>query len=271
MSDHAVMLTGVGNARQLGGYRVGDKKIRKDAFLRSGMLNSLSPESAVLLKDQYALKYIVDFRMSEEQEALPDPYIDGVKELCLPVLERVDMDDPDPEFVAVYADPRSTLRDKFEIIYKKGFINDSLYPDFLLKNRGKQAYAKFFKAVLSLDENSGILWHCTDGKDRTGVASMLLLSALGAERETIIMDYMLTNTFNSAKLQKIRQLPWTAELSEQKLEILLFISGGVIEQFMTHTLDVLEERYGSVEGYLSEELNVKKAELSYLRDKYLEK
>ena len=269
MKEHAVLLNGIGNCRQLGGYVIGDRKIKQDIFIRSGRLNGLSSDDADLLSRRYRLQYIADLRMSEEQQNVPDPVIKDCTQLSLPVLERTDMDDPDPEFTAVYSDPGSTLKDKFEIIYKKQYINRQMYPDFLFKARGKTAYREFFKAVLSLEDERAILWHCTDGKDRTGVAAMLLLSALGASGETVIYDYMLTMQFNADKLESVSQLDWARELDDEKRSLLMFISGGVIEEYMTYAVDVLEERYGSVTAYLSQELGVKSAEIKYLRERYL--
>ena len=87
MTEKAVILAGVENARQLGGYTIGSKAVKKDVFIRSGKLNGIPAESAALLTERYGLRYIADFRLTEEQEALPDPDIKGAEKLHLPVLE----------------------------------------------------------------------------------------------------------------------------------------------------------------------------------------
>ena len=266
VEQYGIGLDGVVNARELGGYRIGDKVIVSNTFLRTGRLDQ-AQSAAGVLAEKYRLLYIVDFRMSEEQESMPDIEVPGCMHIALPVLEKADMDKPDPEVVKVVSDPESTPLDRFNIIYEKGFINNTLYVDFLCKERGKKAYRGFFEAVKSLaaEEGRSLLWHCTDGKDRTGLASMLLLSALGASRETIIEDYMMTNTFNASKLAETKKQAEEFGFSAEKTGVFLFMAGGVIQEFMEHAIDTLEERYGSVLGYLSEELNVSAGECMDLR------
>ena len=57
----------------------------------------------------------------------------------------------------------------FNVAYESGMLSEKLYTDFLLKDRGRMAFRGFFKALLDLQEDRAILWHCTDGKDRTGM------------------------------------------------------------------------------------------------------
>ncbi len=268
MEKQGIELKGVSNARELGGYRIGDRSIRKNTLLRTGRLDK-AEEAAAILTEKYALQYIVDLRMSEEQKMMPDVEVAGCEHLCLPVLEQADMDKPDPEVVAVVSNPASTPLDRFNIIYEKGFINKELYVDFLRKDRGKQAYRGFFKALRSLDEGRAVLWHCTDGKDRTGLAAMLILSALGASRETIIEDYMLTELFNKDRLAVSGKEAAGYGFSPEKTQVYLFLAGGVIRDFMEHAMDYLEEGYGSVKGYLKEELGVTEEDCSYLKERFL--
>lgn len=60
------------NARQLGGYVIGDKTVRKDVLLRSGALSEASDEALAALHDKYRLALVVDFRSSMERGAEPD-------------------------------------------------------------------------------------------------------------------------------------------------------------------------------------------------------
>ena len=270
VEKYGIGLDGVVNARELGGYRIGEKVIKRNIFLRTGRLDQ-AQSAADILADKYRLLYIVDFRMSEEQESMPDIEVRSCTHIALPVLEKADMDKPDPDVVKVVSDPDSTPLDRFNIIYEKGFINNTLYVDFLCKERGKKAYRGFFEAVKSLaaEEGRSLLWHCTDGKDRTGLASMLLLSAFGASRETIIEDYMMTNSFNGAGLAEAGKQAEELGFSAEKTGVYLFMAGGVIRDFMEHAIDTLEERYGSVRGYLSEELNVSAGDCHDLRECFL--
>ena len=51
-----------------------------------------------------------------------------------------------------------------------------------------KAYKDFFRLLIEVDsETNAVLWHCTDGKDRAGLAAALLLAALGADMKTILV------------------------------------------------------------------------------------
>ncbi|MBR3327160.1 MAG: tyrosine-protein phosphatase [Atopobiaceae bacterium] len=141
--------------------------------------------------------------------------------------------------------------------------------NFLTQERGRWGYAEFFQTLLELEDGRAVLWHCTDGKDRTGCAAMLTLYALGADRQTVLDDFLLTNDFNAKVVEAAMRQFAGHPMPEEKLEVLKVMVGGVSEGYMTHAIDVLEQTYGSVEGYLRDELGVSARELSLLRRKFL--
>lgn len=148
-------------------------------------------------------------------------------------------------------------------------LSNTLYADFLRSERGKAAYRAFFRLLLDLPENRAILWHCTDGKDRTGLAAMLLLTALGASWETVMEDYLLTNVWNEKKLAAARAWVEHSSLEPELWEMVIFGAGGVAEIYMNNARKALEEDYGSVEGYLAQALGVGEDERAILRGKFL--
>ena len=68
---------------------------------------------------------------------------------------------------------------------------------------GNPAYHELFR--LLEEHRVPLLFHCTCGKDRTGIAAMLVLLALGVSREDAIADYMLTNVYRKAIIDKFMQ------------------------------------------------------------------
>ena len=270
MSRQGVFLPGVANARELGGYRIGDRQIKSGVLIRTASLGNAAPEALEALQKQYRVSAMVDFRTSMEHNAMPDPVISDTENIHLPPFEMEDMlADVDPDLVERFCDPDLDRMSFFNVIYEGGIINEGFYKHFLLTASGKSAWKAFFKVLLTIEDGRAVLWHCTDGKDRTGCAAMLLLFALGADRDTVMRDYLLTNEFNADKLQTVRQkiapLNWTVD----KADSLLFISGGVFELYMAKAIDTLQEEYGSVETYLKEELGVDSAERETLRAKFL--
>ena len=269
MLKQAIDLPGVRNARELGGYHAGDKHIRPGLLLRTAIMNNAMPETVNKLTGEYRLQTVIDFRMTVERGAVPDPEIPGAKNIHLPVIEIEDYPPPDPKMLEEYENGGDRIK-MFEMSYDAGMLSPELYSGFLLGERGKRAYREFFRVLLESNPGKGaILWHCTDGKDRTGCAAMLLLTALGASRETIIYDYMLTNEYNAGQIEAVRQKTAAYPMPPEKREALLFMCGAVTEKYMTNAISALNKKYGSIEGYLREELNVGSAELEALRNKFL--
>ena len=270
MSGQGVVLPGVANARELGGYRIEGRRIKSGVLIRAASLGNAAPEALEALQKQYKVSALVDFRTSMEHNAMPDPVIPEAENIHLPPFEMEDMlSDVDPALVERFCDPNLDRMSFFEVIYDGGIINDSFYEHFLLTASGKRAWRTFFKVLLAIEDGRAVLWHCTDGKDRTGCAAMLLLFALGADRDTVMRDYLLTNEFNADKLQAVRQKLAPLNWTKDKADGLLFISGGVFEIYMAKAIDTLIEEYGSVEAYLNEELGVGSAEREALRGKFL--
>lgn len=262
-------LNSIGNARELGGIIIDEKTVKRGVLLRTASLSALSPEDRMRLENDYHVAAVVDLRMSMEREQAPDPEITGARNIALPVMEGEDFPGFDEETARMLTDPKA---DRFELLrksYEMGLMGEDLYVDFLFSHRGKKAWHDFFCCLFDLPEGGAILWHCTDGKDRTGVASMLILSALGAGHDTIIRDYMLTNQYNEKKLTAVQEGLKEAPLSPELKELALFGAGAVFESYMENALEAMRERCGSAEGYLTDELGLDAADIRQLRRKFL--
>lgn len=271
MIDNTINLPGVLNARELGGYPAGDRHIRRGVLIRSGVLNNAEPEAIEILSREYHLQTIVDFRMSGVRDGAPDKEIPGAECIRIPVVEKKDYfaKVKNIEIIKHFMSGNTDQRAMLDFAYESGFLGPELYIMFLLGARGKRAYAKFFRILLDTDPSKGaVLWHCVDGKDRAGLATMLLLSALGTDKQTILEDYMMSNSGKEAKLGKIREDCEALGMAPDKTEALQFASGAVFERYLIHAMDTLEEKYGSVHGYLSEELGLTIQDIERLREKY---
>ena len=267
--EYSICLDGVENARELGGYKIGDKYIKKGVFLRTGKLTGATADAKNTLRNDYHLRHIVDLRMSMETAAVPDPEIPGSCYHHLPAAEFEDLPGFSPEYMELFRQYQRDRMKLFELSYESGGFDDYLYLSFLLNDKGKKAYKEFFRLINELENDESILWHCTDGKDRTGCASMLLLYALGADKELVIKDYLLTNEYNRKKIERSEQIASNMNMSPEKKEIFLFFAGGVIDRFMLNAIEKLEKEYGSVMGYIIEELGVTAAEIKELQNRYL--
>ena len=115
-----------------------------------------------------------------------------------------------------------------------------------------------------------VLWHCTEGKDRCGMMAAFLLAALGADRGTIMEDYLISNETAEARGKKFYDQFIEAGRGEEAAELVrnAFI---VKESYLRGTFEAAEERYGSMEGFLEEGLEIPGDLIAEFREKLLEK
>ena len=85
LGDQLIGIENAHNARQLGGYRIGNKVIREDVLLRAGKLSKLSGADSTLLCDKYKVQCIYDFRGAEEIVSDPDVIPAGARHLSLSI------------------------------------------------------------------------------------------------------------------------------------------------------------------------------------------
>ena len=278
-------LAGVNNARELGGYPAADgRTVRHGVLLRTARLSGSTDDDLRRLKEVYRLAKIIDLRSDEEINGSPeiamftgstspdhDPTIEDVSYIHLPVLDMQKQMKETDEWArknGIY--PISGLLQMLTVTMESGFVGDGLYIRFLEDDCGKLSYKQFFRELIGLDEGRAVLFHCTQGKDRTGVAAMLILSALGVPEEVIIEDYMMTNIYNSNRIAKERKMLEALNgLSPEKIERYLMVMDKVSESTMTSVIAHLKEKYGSVKDFILTELEVSDTEIDMLKDKFL--
>lgn len=268
--ERSLHLKSIGNARELGGLPAHGTTLRKGLLLRTAGLASAGDDDLKRLTDFYHVAVVIDLRMTVERVQIPDPVLPGATNLFLPILELEDTPGFEPEQMGEYA---SLMTDRMALLrqgVETGMLGPDLYRGFLLSERGRKGYRRFFQALLELPEGHAALWHCTDGKDRTGVAAMLLLSALGASRQTIMEDYLLTNDYNATTIARASAALDRTPMDPQTKRQMTFGMGAVYEEYLEAAFAALDETYGSVEAYLAEELGVGAAEREVLRGKFLD-
>ena len=179
------------NLRDLGG--IGGGIVSKGLFLRSGKLSILSKDEVTGLCNKFGIKCVIDLRTAVESAEFPDPLPDGVEYVQIPLLKD-----------AAVGITRETGSDPMTILKNlrkqpeklKAMIPDfkALYTDIVTDEFSR---AQLDKVVFRLRENAdkGIctLFHCTAGKDRTGIVSMALLKSYGVGDGEIVKDYLRTN------------------------------------------------------------------------------
>lgn len=258
LQEQLMGITSAHNARQLGGYRIGSRTIRKDLLLRTARLSSLSEEDSLLLNDRYRVQRIYDFRGHEESMASPDVIPGKARYVSLSISfgNSAANTGSEREMIAMllqYAD-NPMVQEMCDRMYDKIFFEDE----------SQKVYRRFFEDLMTVDpEDGAVLWHCTQGKDRAGSASAMLLAALGADRDLIMADFMLSKDYYDPHVSMI-----PVENDTQRNVINTLISANPV--IFERTLEKVDEQYGSLRNYLTECIGVTPEMMETLRERYLE-
>ena len=121
---------------------------------------------------------------------------------------------------------------------------------------GSDLVAKAMRTVAAAP--AGVLFHCTAGKDRTGLLAALLLGLAGAERTELLADYQVSETYLADVIRQIKA----------RVPDLSAFAGASKAEYLSGCLDLLEEEYGSIPGYLRA-IGLTEEELTALRGKLL--
>jgi protein-tyrosine phosphatase len=182
--ERRIEIDGSLNFRELGGIAVSGGTIRNGVLFRSDHLNDVTPAGLSALTD-LGLQRVFDFRLPLEQERQPSKLPAG-----LPVTNLATGDLAVAE--AMVAKIPAMLTGQ-EPIAPATFWDEN-YVEML--NRSASMFTDLVRGLASTD-GVPALFHCTGGKDRTGMAAMIILQALGASDEDIIDDFLATNVWRT--------------------------------------------------------------------------
>lgn len=269
--EQALHMSSISNARELGGYKTKNgKTVRKGVLLRTAALTDISQEDAQTLIERYNLAAIIDLRAGYELAEDPEPVIAGVAQYNFKIMDEQMMAQRAAGIADLLTDPNTDPVKRMTAILESGVISDQMYVEFLQGETGKAGFRDFFKVLLETPEGSSVLWHCTNGKDRTGVAAMLLLGVLNVDEETIMDDFMLTNAFFTEEISAMRAQLSQYIKDEAMLDELLVTGRGVHAPYMQNAIDYIKENYGDIPGYVKAELGLTDANILKLQELYTE-
>ena len=133
---------------------------------------------------------------------------------------------------------------------------------------GNKAFKELFRALEAGE--TPILFHCSAGKDRTGVAAMLILLALGASDEVICADFEQTNACRKAEIDAVLAEHAAEIAADPACRMRYYAMAGVDSAAAPFVLDTIRRKFGSAENYLEAEYGLTPARLMRLRRMYLE-
>jgi len=138
------------------------------------------------------------------------------------------------------------------------------------EHHAKIEYRRFFDILLANDQpDESLLFHCTAGKDRTGMGAVYLLTALGVDLETIRQDYMLTNSASAGRITSAVSDAKQQGASPATIESIRAL-WSVDDDYLDAALSEIKHQSGNIEHYLRTELKLTKTEITRLRELYLD-
>lgn len=204
------MLSSSYNTRELGGFKTADGGMTKNCvFWRSDVpVNPTSDDVEKLISNR--ITAVIDMRTEAERLKTPN----------------------------TLADMAEFEYHHFPIIEGSG-VPESLeaVPLSYMSIAAAENMPKVMKVLAEADK--GVLFHCTAGKDRTGVVSAIILMACGADRDDIVSDYVVSREYNKEKLKA-----FLAAHPDVDKNIVL-----ANEKSMNGFIELFTERFGTVESY----------------------
>jgi protein-tyrosine phosphatase len=247
--ENHVVLAGEDNMRDLGGYAgKGGKRVVYHKLFRSGELSTLTDSDLTHLATK-GLTQVIDLRTAAERTEKADKAIAGTTRYEWSLIDDTNGGVNQGDIFGMILSGQVTAE-------------QIMIPGYVIDETKIMQWTKIFDV---LETGKTTLWHCTAGKDRAGMTTALVLSSLGVDRQTIIADYLLSNTYLGASNQQTVSYinaQYGAGVGEQLIPLL-----GVEEVYITTFFNDIDARYGSVDNFLK----ILKVDNAKMRKNFLEK
>ena len=229
-------------------------KMKKNLVFRCAKLSTLNNEDIVKLENikPYA---IIDFRDPKEIKKAPDNLSESLfkKYVSLPIsantLNRMVAEKN------IQGDNRSTYEKIMEESYK------------LYLNNHKHVWKEFINILLNSNSNP-IIFHCSAGKDRTGIASYIIQSLLNSSIELIYENYLLSNQLLSSIAATAEQTTSSKNDDLKITNLMLKALGKVQKSYLNSAIYEIKEKYQTLEMYISNELGFNENDIKKLKKLY---
>lgn len=270
-----IPLEGTINTRDLGGYPASDgRHIKYKRLIRTDRLSSLTEKDIAFLVQNYQPKYDIDLRRKGEIKIHPDKPIPGCVYINDPVSEEMDKrgkEHPHPNYETNDIDINGLIHYLYTISPNgdSRTAMENSYRRYIESDFSQKAIAKFFRILIQNKEGS-ILYHCSDGKDRAGMMTALVLLTLGVSKNDVLYDYLKTNENTKGKrdfrdhyLHEVIKLP-----NELLIQSILLVA-GVSQNWFEAAYQAIQD-FGGIQKYMREQIKLTDEEIEALKANYLE-
>lgn len=254
VEEKAYDLEGSKNFRDLGGYPTYyGTRVKYGMIIRGARLADLTMHDRQVF-NSLGIKTVFDLRSRNEADEFPNYQVPGAVNVRYCALKGPGGEEIDFSPANLERNFGSLSPAKFGELYKKFPFNN-------------EAYHKLFEYLE--EKKAPLFFHCSSGKDRTGIAAIIILLALGVSREDALYDYSLTNKYNAPLLEalyKERGIKEDDTESREKLKPMY----GVEPAMAAGAIDAIYQKYQTIDNYMMSEYGFDKEKLSRLRSIYTE-
>jgi protein-tyrosine phosphatase len=245
----------VNNFRTVGNIKnVDGRTLKEGKFYRSGNLYKLKKSSFKELEN-LGIKEIIDLRNSKEIAQKPDNLPVGINY----------------KNYSAFEDEGDQL-DQAKKLVLKGKVDGAdadkrmldFYKDYVTEN--PEVIRKIITEIL--DSDQPILYHCTAGKDRTGITTALILMILKFDKETIYNDYLLSNNYRKKLVDKRLNLANNLHFLYPKMDVKVLEKLSWVEtDYLDASFNEINNKYGSIDAYIQQVLGISENK----RQEYIQK
>lgn len=261
-----IKLHGSRNIRDIGGKVSGftDENtgkpltVRNGILFRGGHLKKITGKDARLLHEKLNLKLIIDLRTPDEVQQKPDKAVFGAEWRHMPVYTNAQFGITHENWKTDTWEQLTARIPNMCELYAKALRGDSL-----------EHMSDIIRTIVThKPEDGALLYHCTEGKDRTGIITDILLRLLGVSEEDIYEDYVFTNAVSMKHAKKYTFLIMLLKNDRDAANRLEFIMSAD-PSFLKAAEDVMIGDWGSFEQFVSDGLKLTDDEIAAFRKNYL--
>lgn len=260
-TPRTIPLAGVKNFRDMGGYEAHDGRVMKWGHIfRSGHLSDMTEDcgTEMLARD---IETVIDFRSDAEKKRHPVHWPDGWI--------------PDYHPVPIGGNAAAWIKELYDRLAKTSFPAKELRDQFIIAFEtipiaNKDGLKQFFDTLIDKHKGNAMLFHCTAGKDRTGIAGALLMRALDINDEQIMEDFLRTNKAVNLEETSATVAEWLSTKSGQTIQpddVLPLV--GVEADFLKASYRKISKEFGSLDTYLTEGLGLTTERRDRLKELFL--
>ena len=258
------------NTRDVGQvYTVNGERVKSNILFRSGRIDKLSNKRIKEFLEFYNIKTVIDLRtLIEVQESKHFQYPEYVNYYHIPVLNK--------QFLGITHENNSMARVMFDQRHKiteygsgdEYMIN--MYENIVFDKSSQQHFKTLFE-ILCKDLDGAVLYHCTGGKDRTGITTLYLYTLLGVSEEDILEEFSASDYFNANYIKSRKRLINIFLPTSKRTKELLISLLHAKREYLESVIITIKEHYDSVLEFLYKEIGITNEMQEKLKFNFLEK